>query len=127
MLNMKLVYELFKNIENAVNNTDYFAVYHFDDFIDDMMDSYDDNFDCGDDEIDDACKTINMLYHDFHCTNDNTLVFMANCDDDEYLIINYEYDHRIVTQNLDIEYIDTNGAYMVLDSIFREIAINEYV
>ena len=92
----KLMIEKFKKCENIINEYDYFNFYTFDEF----------------------CNNI--------CLNDdNSIVFLQNIDDDEYVIINFENEIIIHSQNYDIEYVEymknvdyTNVLYIMLKTLF---------
>lgn len=118
MLNKKMI-ENFKQIENIIDDCDIFSFYTFDEFIkifDDVNDEY---------KIV-TYENIQKLRQEYNCNNDNTIVLLYNVDDDEYLIINFENDTKIITQNIDIEHVNDDVCKDALYDILQYAFMNEY-
>lgn len=113
MINKKMI-ETFKKIENLINNFDFFQFYEFDDFINNYID---------DDEYENT-SYIDDFKNKYNCNNENTIVLLYNCDDDEYLTINFENDTLIISQNIEIEHVNDdvtqNALYEILYNLFCE-------
>lgn len=120
MLNKKMI-EKFKNFENDVNDCDIFAFYTFDEFKNEMFSNFDD---CDIDEY--VNNAFDDLQNKYHCNDENTIVLLYNCDDDEYLIINFENDNLIITQNVDICNINDDLCKNALYEILKFMFINDY-
>lgn len=120
MLNKKMI-EKFKNFENDIDDCDIFAFCTFDEFKNEMLSNFDD---CDIDEY--VNNAFDDLQNEYHCNNDNTIVLLYNCDDDEYLIINFENDNLIITQNIEIEYINNDLCKNALYEILQYMFTNEY-
>lgn len=112
MLNKKMI-EKFKKCENIINEYDYFKFYTFDEFCNDI---------CLNDE-----NKINIFKNYYSCDNDNTIVLLKNVDDDEYIVINFEYDMIVHTQNCDIEYVENVNYNNALYDILKTLFCCEYV
>ena len=124
MLNKKMI-EKFKQIENIINNYDIFSFYTFDEFYNDIC-SFNDlsQFDDDDELKNDIIENMQQ-FEKYNCNNDNSIVFLQNIDDDEYIIINFENEIIIHSQNYDIEYVEymnnveyTNVLYIMLKTLF---------
>lgn len=111
MINKKMI-ETFKKIENLIDNFDFFQFYEFDDFINNYID------------YDDCESYIDDFKNKYNCNNENTIVLLYRCDDDEYLTINFENDTLIISQNIDIEHVNDditqNALYEILYNLFCE-------
>lgn len=118
MLNKKII-EKFKNFENDVNDYDLFEFYTFDEFLK-IFENVNDEY-----KISYYEKT-QKLINEYYCNNDNTIVLLYNCDDDEYLIINFENDNLIITQNIEIEYVNNDVCHDALYEILKYMFTNEY-
>ena len=105
--------EKFKQIEKIIDDCDFFAFYTFDEFIDSYIDKSQYDFDCDVDvEIyDEYMHYIELLKNKYHCNNDNTIVLLSNCDNDEYLMINFEYNMRVLTENIYFDENEINNEY----------------
>ena len=104
----KLMIEKFKQCENIINEYDYFNFYTFDEFCNNI---------CLNDE-----NKIDIFKNYYSCNNDNSIILLKNVDDDEYIVINFEHDIIVHTQNDDIEYIKNvdyhNTLYYILKTLF---------
>ena len=109
----KLMIEKFKKCENIINEFDYFNFYTFDEFCNNI---------CLNDE-----NKINIFKNYYSCNNNNTIALLKNVDDDEYIIINFEYDIIIHTQNDDIEYVKNVDYHNTLYYILKTLFCCEYV
>lgn len=118
MLNKKMI-EKFKQIEKNINNYDIFSFYTFDEFIK-IFDNVNDEYKIV------IYENIQKLKNKYNCNNDNTIVLLYNVDDDEYLIINFENDTKIITQNVDIEYVNNDVCNNALYDILQCAFMNEY-
>lgn len=123
----KLMIEKFKKCENIINEYDYFKFYTFDEFCNDVcnffeLSQFDDDDD--DDELkNDVVENFVIFKNYYSCNNDNSIVLLQNVDDDEYIIINFERNIIIHTQNYDIEYVENvdcynNALYDILKTLF---------
>lgn len=121
----KLMIEKFKQIENIINNYDIFSFYTFDEFYNDIC-SFNDlsQFDDDDELKNDIIENMQQ-FEKYNCNNDNSIVFLQNIDDDEYIVINFENEIIVHTQNYDIEYVEymknvdyTNVLYIMLKTLF---------
>lgn len=67
---------------------------------------------------------VNKFKNEYNCNNENTIVLLYRCDDDEYLTINFENDTLIISQNIDIEHVNDdvtqNALYEILYNLFCE-------
>lgn len=121
MLNKKMI-EKFKKFENDVNNCDVFEFYTFNEFINCYFEL------CYDEYKILYYENKQKLINEYHCNNDNTIVLLYNRDDDEYLIINFEHDVLIITQNIEIECINDdvckNALYDILQYMFTNTFYN---
>ena len=133
MLNKKLnknMIEKFKQIEKTINDYDFFRFYTFDDFINFQIECIDDDDDEFDDDAIEYNKTtiqnIETLKTKYHCNNDNTIILLCDCDDDEYLLLNFETNDKIIMQNVDIEYVNNEFTNNALYEILCELFTNEY-
>lgn len=122
MLNKKMI-EKFKKCENVINEFDYFNFYTFDEFCCDIC-SFDDlsQYDDDDDDLlNDVIENMKQ-FENYNCNNDNSIVLLQNVDDDEYIIINFEHDIIVHSQNYDIEYVENvdykNALYDILKTLF---------
>ena len=87
-----------------------------------------------DDEFDDdaieynktTMQNIETLKTKYHCNNDNTIILLCDCDDDEYLLLNFETNDKIIMQNVDIEYVNNEFTNNALYEILYELFTNEY-
>lgn len=109
----KLMIEKFKQCENIINEYDYFNFYTFDEFCNNV---------CLNDE-----NKINIFKNYYSCNNDNTITLLRNVDDDEYIVINFEHDIIVYTQNDDIEYVENVDYHNVLYYILKTLFCCEYV
>lgn len=118
----KLMIEKFKQCENIINEYDYFNFYTFDEFCNDIC-SFDDlsQFDDDDDLLNDVIENMQQ-FEKYNCNNNNSIVLLQNVDDDEYIIINFENDIIVHSQNYDIEYVENvdnnNALYDILKTLF---------
>ena len=121
----KLMIEKFKKCENIINEFDYFNFYTFDEFCNDIC-SFNDlsQFDDDDDLKNDIIENMQQ-FEKYNCNNNNSIVFLQNIDDDEYIIINFENEIIVHSQNYDIEYVEymknvdyTNVLYIMLKTLF---------
>lgn len=112
MLNKKMI-EKFKQCENVINEFDYFSFYTFDEFCNNV---------CLNDE-----NKINIFKNYYSCNNDNTIILLRNVDDDEYIIINFENDIIVHSQNYDIEYVENVDYHNALYDILKTLFCCEYV
>lgn len=117
MLNKKMI-EKFKNFENDVNYYDALQFYTFNDFIEKHK--------CCDEYIENDIKNEYELRCCYNCNNDNTIVLLYNVDDDEYLIINFENDNLIITQNIDIFFVNDDYCKNALYEILKFMFTNDY-
>lgn len=120
MLNKKMI-EKFKKCENIINEYDYFNFYMFDEFCYDIC-SFDNLSQFDDDELlNDVIENMKQ-FENYNCNNDNSIVLLQDVDDDEYIIINFENDIIVHSQNYDIEYIENvdnnNALYNILKTLF---------
>ena len=118
MLNKNMI-EKFKQCENIINDCDIFSFYTFNDFIK-IFNNVNDEYKIH------VYENIQKLKNNYNCNNDNTIVLLYNIDDDEYLIINFENDNLIITQNIDIEYVNNDVCKNALYDILRYAFMNEY-
>lgn len=91
-------------------NFDYFDFFDsFDDFYDRYIDIIQENFDEGvfddEDEMFCECDMLQRFKKMYHCNKDNSITFLYNVDDDEYLTINFEDELYILSQNYDIYHV----------------------
>lgn len=114
MLNLTKCYDLFKTVENMVDNTDVFMVYRWDDFVRKMADECMDDSD----ELVDVESDVNYLMHNFGFNNNNTLVFLYDCDNDMYYIHNYDAGISIICQNTMYDANMDDCAKHAMDDIF---------
>ena len=123
----KLMIEKFKQCENIINEYDYFNFYTFDEFCRDIC-SFDDlsQFDDDDDLLNDVIENMKQ-FENYNCNNDNSIVLLQNVDDDEYIIINFENDIIIHSQNYDIEYVENVNRNNALYDILKTLFCCEYV
>lgn len=112
MLNKKMI-EKFKQCENIINEYDYFNFYTFDEFCNNV---------CLNDE-----NKINIFKNYYSCNNDNTIILLQNVDDDEYIVINFENDIIVHSQNYDIEYVENVDYHNALYDILKTLFCCEYV
>ena len=121
MINKKMI-EKFKQCENIINEYDYFNFYTFDEFCCDIC-SFNDlsQFDYDDELKNDIIENMQQ-FEKYNCNNNNSIVFLQNIDDDEYIIINFENEIIIHSQNYDIEYVEnvdyTNVLYNIMKTLF---------
>ena len=121
MLNKKMI-EKFKQCENIINEYDYFSFYTFNEFYCDIC-SFNDlsQFDDDDDLLNDVIENMQQ-FEKYNCNNNNSIVLLQNVDDDEYIVVNFENDIIIHTQNYDIEYVENvdykNALYDILKTLF---------
>ena len=118
----KLMIENFKQIEKIINNYDIFSFYTFDEFYNNICGFNDlSQFDDDDDLLNDVIENMQQ-FEKYNCNNDNSIVFLQNVDDDEYIIINFENEIIIHSQNYDIEYVENvnnnNALYDILKILF---------
>ena len=111
MINKKMI-KKFNKIATLINDYDFFNFFTFDEFINDYI-NYDD------------CESyINEFKNEYNCNNENTIVLLYNCDDDEYLTINFENNTLIISQNIEIENVNDdvtqNALYEILYNLFCE-------
>ena len=125
MLNKKMI-EKFKQIEKIIDNCDFFQFYTFDKFIECQNECmYENCFDENDNDFIHYQKQIETLKTKYHCNNDNTIIFLYR-DVDEYLLLNFEYDTKIIMQNVDIENVNDECTNNALYHILCELFTNEY-
>lgn len=123
----KLMIEKFKQCENIINEFDYFNFYTFDEFCCDIC-SFDDllQFDDDDELLNDVIENMKQ-FEKYNCNNNNSIVLLQNVDDDEYVIINFENDIIIHSQNYDIEYVENVNNNNALYDILKTLFCCEYV
>lgn len=126
MLNKKMI-EKFKQCENVINEFDYFSFYTFDEFCNNIcsfndLSQFDDDVELQNDVIENMKQ-----FEKYNCNNDNSIVLLQNVDDDEYLIINFENDLMIKSQNYDIEYVNNARDDDLLYDILKTLFCCEYV
>ena len=123
----KLMIEKFKQCENIINEYDYFNFYTFDEFCNNVC-SFNDlsQFDDDDDLKNDIIENMQQ-FEKYNCNNDNSIVLLQNVDDDEYVIINFENDIIVHSQNYDIEYVENVDYYNALYDILKTLFCCEYV
>lgn len=125
MLNKKMI-EKFKQIEKIINDDDFFQFYTFDDFVNFQIEClYDVCFDENDNEFIKQMQKIETLKTKYHCNNDNTIILLYRCDD-EYLLLNFDNDTKIIMQNVDIEHVNDKCANNALYNILCDLFMNEY-
>lgn len=126
MLNKKMI-EKFKQCENIINEYDYFSFYTFNEFYCDIC-SFDDlsQFDDDDELLNDVIENMQQ-FENYNCNNDNSIVLLQNVDDDEYIIINFENDVIVHSQNYDIEYVENVDYHNTLYDILKTLFCCEYV
>ena len=126
MINKKMI-EKFKQCENIINEYDYFNFYTFDEFCNNIC-SFNDlsQFDDDDDLLNDVIENMKQ-FENYNCNNDNSIVLLQNVDDDEYIIINFENDIIIHSQNYDIEYVENVNRNNALYDILKTLFCCEYV
>lgn len=127
MLNKKMI-EKFKQIEKIINDCDFFTFYTFDEFIKRYNDKNDYDFNDIDDvdEYNENLYYIDLLQHEYHCNNDNTIILLYRCDDDEYLLLNFETNDKIIMQNVIIENVNDDITNNALYYILCDLFTNEY-
>lgn len=126
MLNKKMI-EKFKQCENVINEFDYFSFYTFDEFCNDIC-SFNDLSQFHDDvELQNDVIENMQQFEKYNCNNDNSIVLLQNVDDDEYLIINFENDLMIKSQNYDIEYVENFHDDDLLYDILKTLFCCDYV
>lgn len=118
----KLMIEKFKKCENIINEYDYFNFYTFDEFCNNVCSFHDlQQFD-DDDELKNDIMENMQQFENYNCNNDNSIVLLQNVDDDEYIVINFENDIIVHSQNYDIEYVENvdcnNALYDILKTLF---------
>ena len=123
----KLMIEKFKKCENIINEYDYFNFYTFNEFYCDIC-SFNDlsQFDDDDDLLNDVIENMKQ-FEKYNCNNNNSIVLLQNVDDDEYVVINFENDIIIHTQNYDIEYVENVNNNNALYDILKTLFCCEYV
>lgn len=123
----KLMIEKFKQCENIINEYDYFNFYTFDEFCCDIC-SFNDlsQYDDDDDLLNDVIENMQQ-FENYNCNNDNSIVLLQNVDDDEYIIINFENDIIVHSQNYDIEYVENVDYHNALYDILKTLFCCEYV
>ena len=119
MLNKKMI-EKFKQCENVINEYDYFNFYTFDEFCNNVC-SFNDlsQFDDDDDLKNDVVENMKIFKNYYSCNNDNSIVLLQNVDDDEYIVVNFEHDIIVHTQNYDIEYVENVDYHNALYDILK--------
>ena len=127
MLNKKMI-EKFKQCENVINEYDYFNFYTFDEFCNNVC-SFNDlsQFDDDDDLKNDVVENMKIFKNYYSCDNDNSIVLLQNVDDDEYIVVNFEHDIIVHTQNYDIEYVENVDYHNALYDILKTLFYCEYV
>lgn len=111
--------EKFKQIEKLINDYDFFSFFTFDEFMNFQIEClYENCFDENDNDFIEQMHYINQFKNDYNCNNENSIVLMYNCDDDEYLTINFENNILIISQNVDIEHVNDNVTRDALYEIF---------
>lgn len=114
MLNKNMI-EKFKNFEKCIDNYDVFQFYTFDDFVKSQCVDFDENYkNC------DLMKLKNV----FDCNNENTIVLLYDVDDDEYLIVNFEHDNLIITQNFEILNVNDDICINAFYTILQNMLLN---
>ena len=123
----KLMIEKFKQCENIINEYDYFNFYTFDEFCIDIC-SFNDlsQFDDDDELKNDVIENMQQ-FENYNCNNDNSIVLLQNVDDDEYIVINFENDIIVHSQNYDIEYVENVNNNNALYDILKTLFCCEYV
>ena len=123
----KLMIEKFKKCENVINEFDYFNFYTFDEFCCDIC-SFDDlsQYDDDDELKNDVIENMKQ-FEKYNCNNDNSIVLLQNVDDDEYIVINFENDIIVHSQNYDIEYVENVNNNNALYDILKTLFCCEYV
>lgn len=123
----KLMIEKFKKCENIINEFDYFNFYTFDEFCIDIC-SFNDlsQFDDDDDLKNDVIENMQQ-FENYNCNNNNSIVLLQNVDDDEYIVINFEHDMIVHSQNYDIEYVENVNNNNALYDILKTLFCCEYV
>lgn len=121
MINYDFMLNLFKKMENEIDNVNYFEIFTFDDFIKNQTCNFDDES-----IINVINNQIDVLKNTYKCENNNTFVLTLDCDNDEYLILNFNNlcSHCIIVENLDICHVDDETAFASLFEIFNMIANN---
>lgn len=114
MLNKNMI-EKFKNFENDVNNFDVFQFFTFNEFVKSQCNDFDENY-----------KNFDLikLKNDYDCNDENTIVLLYNIDDDEYLIVNFEHDNLIITQNFEILNINDDICINAFYTILKNMLLN---
>lgn len=120
MMNEKMI-EKFKNFKNDVNNCNVFEFYTFNEFINCYFDLC-----CNDDEMHELKNKIDVFIDRYNCYDENTIVLLYNCDDDEYLFINFENDNLIIAQHFDICNVNDDTCKNALYDILKCMLTNEY-
>ena len=106
MLNKKMI-EKFKQCENVINELS--------------------QFDDDDDLKNDVVENMKIFKNYYSCNNDNSIVLLQNVDDDEYIVVNFEHDIIVHTQNYDIEYVENVDYHNALYDILKTLFCCEYV
>lgn len=122
----KLMIEKFKQCENVINEFDYFSFYTFDEFCNEIC-SFNDLSQFDDDDLKNDIIENMKQFEKYNCNNNNSIVLLQNVDDDEYIIINFEHDIIVHTQNYDIEYVENVDYYNALYDILKTLFCCEYV
>lgn len=118
----KLMIEKFKKCENVINEFDYFNFYTFDEFFKNNISYF------NDDELkNNVIENMQIFKNYYSCNNDNSIVLLKNVDDDEYIIINFENDIIVHSQNYDIEYVENVDYHNALYDILKTLFCCEYV
>ena len=119
MINKNMI-KKFNKIATIINDYDFFNFYTFDEF----MNFHYENYNKNDEYYNEMIENVNKFKNEYNCNNENTIVLMYNCDDDEYLTINFENETLIISQNDCIEHVNDdvtqNALYEILYNLFCE-------
>ena len=119
--------DIFECVEKIIDNCDFFQFYTFDKFIECQNEfMYENCFDENDNDFIHYQKQIETLKTKYHCNNDNTIILLYRCDDDEYLLLNFEYDIKIIMQNVDVLHVNDKRTNNALYQKLCELFTNEY-
>ena len=122
----KLMIKKFKKCEKIINEYDYFNFYTFDEFCNNVC-AFNKLSQFDDDELKNDTIENMKQFENYNCNNDNSIILLRNVDDDEYIVINFEHDIIVYTQNDDIEYVENVDYYNTLYYILKTLFCCEYV
>lgn len=114
MLNENMI-EKIKFFEKYVDNYDVFQFYTFNDFVKSQCVEINENYK--------NCDLM-KLQNDYDCNDKNTIVLLYDVDDDEYLIVNFEHDNLIITQNYEILNINDDICINAFYTILKNMLLN---